>query len=114
LIGDRVGSLETHNYTRSNLDMVTVGMNYKVLEGKEKVFEDAFTNVLKAMEADEGHQKSNLYKDVSDERSYLIVSDWNSEDAFNGFVRSESFAKVVNWGKEQILAGRPSHQVYKN
>jgi heme-degrading monooxygenase HmoA len=92
--------------------MVTVGMNYEVLEGKQKIFEDAFANVLEVMRADEGHKASQLYKDVFKPNSYLIVSEWNSEDAFNAFVKSDAFARVTNWGKENILAGRPSHKVY--
>jgi heme-degrading monooxygenase HmoA len=94
--------------------MITVGMNYKVLPGKEKVFEDAFVNVLEVMRTSAGHTTSQLYKDVHENNSYLIVSDWNDENAFNDFVKSERFAKVVSWGKEQILAGRPSHKIYQN
>jgi len=93
--------------------MVTIGMNYKMIPGKEKVFEDAFTNVLKVMGEMEGHSQSFLYKDVNDPQSYLIVSDWSSEEAYNGFIQSEKFKNVVDWGKENILAGRPSHTVYK-
>jgi heme-degrading monooxygenase HmoA len=51
---------------------------------------------------------------VSDPQSYLIVSEWNSEDAYNDFIQSDKFKGVVNWGKENILAGRPSHTVYKH
>jgi heme-degrading monooxygenase HmoA len=94
--------------------MVTIGMNYKMIPGKEKVFEDAFTKVLGVMNEMEGHSKSFLYCDVNDAQSYLIVSEWNSEDAFNAFMQSDKFKNVVNWGKENILAGRPSHQVYKH
>jgi len=93
--------------------MVTIGMNYKMIPGKEEVFEKAFANVLKVMEEMEGHTKSFLYKDVNDPQSYLIVSDWSSEEAFNGFIQSEKFRNVANWGKENILAGRPSHTVYR-
>lgn len=93
--------------------MVTIGMNYKMIPGKEKIFEDAFKNVLGVMEEMEGHAKSFLYCDVNDPQSYLIVSDWNSEDAFNDFIQSDKFKGVVNWGKESILAGRPTHTVYK-
>ena len=94
--------------------MVTIGMNYKMIPGKEKVFEDALTAVLKVMEEMEGHSKSFLYKDVSDAQSYLIVSEWSEEKAFDTFMASEKFKSVVNWGKLNILAGRPSHQVYKH
>jgi heme-degrading monooxygenase HmoA len=62
----------------------------------------------------EGHSKSFLYKDVSDAQSYLIVSEWSDEKAFDTFMASEKFKSVVNWGKLNILAGRPSHQVYKH
>lgn len=93
--------------------MVTIGMNYKVIPGKEEVFENAFKSVIKVMNEMEGHTQSNLYKDVSDSHSYLIVSDWNSEEAYKTFINSEKFAGVVDWGKENILAGRPSHTMYR-
>jgi heme-degrading monooxygenase HmoA len=94
--------------------MVTIGMNYQVIEGKNEQFEKACLGVIEVMGADDGHTKSHLFRDVTDANSYLIVSDWASEDAFNTFIRSEAFKKVTNWGKEQILAGRPSHTVYKH
>ena len=92
--------------------MVTVGMNYVVIPGKEEVFERAFASVLAVMKESPGHTESHLYKEVGKPNAYLIVSDWNDKTAFDGFVKSEAFAKVTNWGKEQILAGRPKHQVY--
>lgn len=88
-------------------------MNYKIIPGKESVFEKAFNNVLNVMKEIEGHTSSFLFRDVNDPQSYLIVSDWSSEDAFNGFIRSEKFRNVADWGKENILMGRPSHTVYK-
>lgn len=94
--------------------MVTIGMNYKVLPGKENTFENACNGVLKAMEGIDGHSKSFLFKDVNDGQTYLIVSDWDSEDAFNAFIASDKFKQVTTWGREGILAGRPSHTVYKS
>lgn len=93
--------------------MVTIGMNYEVLPGKEDVFERAFSQVLEVMKKADGHTNSFLYRDVHKANSYLIVSDWNNEQEFTSFVRSEAFAKVTNWGKENILAGRPRHTVYR-
>ncbi len=92
--------------------MVTIGMNYTVLPGKEEVFERAFRSVLGVMKEMPGHTNSWLYKDIDAANSYLIISDWNDKGAFDSFIKSEAFAKVTNWGKEQILAGRPKHQVY--
>ncbi len=88
-------------------------MNYKIIPGKEEVFENAFKSIIKVMNEMEGHTRSNLYKDVNDLHSYLIVSDWNSEEAYNAFINSDKFAGVVDWGKENILAGRPSHTLYR-
>ena len=93
--------------------MVTIGMNYEVIEGKGEIFTNAVAGVIEAMQGMEGHTHTRLFCDVHAPNSYLIVSDWSSEDAFNEFVGSESFRKVTNWGKEQILAGRPSHTVYQ-
>ena len=93
--------------------MITVGMNYKVLQGKEVQFERVFKNVLQSLETTDGHAKSALYKDVHDVQSYLIVSEWSSEDAFRSFIQSDQFKKVANWGAEQILGDRPVHTVYR-
>lgn len=94
--------------------MVTIGMNYKVLPGKEEIFEKACTGVIEVMGGIDGHKESFLYRDVNDGHSYLIVSEWDSEDAFNSFIQSDKFKKVTEWGKESILAGRPSHKVYSH
>ena len=54
--------------------MVTIGMNYQVLPGKEEVFEKAFGAVLNVMKDSPGHTTSFLYKDGNNANSYLIVS----------------------------------------
>jgi heme-degrading monooxygenase HmoA len=94
--------------------MITVGMNYHVIEGKQQDFEDKFAGVIKALEAAEGHTSSVLWKDVADSASYLITSEWSEEQAFTDFIRSEAFRAVTDWGKEQILSGRPQHKIYKH
>lgn len=48
--------------------MITVGMNYHVIEGKQQDFEDKFAGVIDALKAAEGHTSSTLWKDVSDKR----------------------------------------------
>ena len=92
--------------------MITVGMNYDVLEGKEAIFENAFNKVIHAMRNAAGHSVTHLYRNVHAPRSYLIISDWSDTSAFEGFIASAAFKAVTNWGAEQILAGRPRHQVY--
>ena len=92
--------------------MVTIGMNYRVLPGKEETFENAFNKVVHAMRNVAGHTETHMFREINDPRHYLIVSKWNDRGAFDGFIASDAFRSVANWGKEQILAGRPSHEVY--
>lgn len=87
-------------------------MNYEVLEGKGPQFEAVFRGVLDVMNEMEGHVKSSLYSDVLKANAYLIVSEWSDEGAFRAFTQSDKFKKVTDWGKEQILACRPTHEVY--
>ena len=61
--------------------MITVGMNYHVIEGKQASFEAAFNKVIAALEAAPGHDNSQLYVDVNDRQSYCIISQWNDEAA---------------------------------
>ena len=93
--------------------MITVGMNYKVLPGKEETFERAFNAVLGVMAEMEGHTESHLWRNANEAGSYLITSDWSDRAAFDAFIRSDRFRKVADWGSEQILAGRPKHEVYE-
>lgn len=92
--------------------MTTVGMNYRVRPGKEHAFEAKFTQILEALQAVPGHGETRLYRNVLESRSYLIVSEWTERAAFDAFVASETFRKVTSWGAENILEGRPRHDVY--
>ena len=92
--------------------MITVGMNYRVIQGKEGVFENAVAKVLHAIRDAAGHSETTLFHEVGNPSHYLIVSDWNDKSAFDGFIGSDAFRAVTSWGKEQILAGRPEHRVY--
>lgn len=92
--------------------MVTIGMNYDVLPGREALFEEKFRDVLRAFARDAGHRRSRLYRDVEAPGSYLIHSEWETREAFTAFLRSDAFREVTAWGKEGILAGRPQHRVF--
>lgn len=92
--------------------MVTIGMNYRVIDGKQDAFIAMFNKVLSALQETPGHRESHLYVDVNDPCAFLIVSEWTERSAFDAFIRSEKFAKVATWGSQQILAERPRHTVY--
>ena len=46
--------------------MVTIGMNYAVIPGKEKIFEDACANVLDVMSEMDGHEESKIYRELGE------------------------------------------------
>lgn len=94
--------------------MITVGMNYHVLAGKQREFEEKFRAVLAALRSADGHTSSTLWKDVADDASYMITSEWSDEQAFLDFIHSQAFKDVTDWGKEQILSTRPQHKIYKH
>ncbi len=92
--------------------MVTVGMYYDVIPGKNEQFEQKFQEVLAVLNQTPGHKQSFLYKRVDDPNSYAIISEWDSEQAFLDFIHSDAFRKTTAWGRESILRNRPRHQVY--
>ena len=94
--------------------MITVGMNYHVIAGKEQEFETKFAAVIDVLRAADGHSRSTLWQDVKDRGSYLITSEWSDEQAFRDFIHSATFREVTNWGKEEILSDRPRHKIYKH
>ena len=92
--------------------MVTIGMNYKVVNGKEETFENGFRKVINAMAGIDGHTQTRMCRDIDDPQLYVILSEWSNRDAFDQFIASDTFRKVTDWGKEELLAGRPSHTYY--
>ena len=46
--------------------------------------------------------------------SYVILSEWQTREAFQAFLQSDAFKQVTAWGKTEILRGRPRHKVYTN
>ena len=94
--------------------MTTIGMHYDVIDGKEKIFVDAFVKTINLMKTLPGHVETRMFEDVQRKGSYVILSQWQNKEEFETFIHSEAFKQTVTWGKEQILKGRPQHKVYLN
>lgn len=92
--------------------MVTIGLYYDVIAGKGKDFEGKFKAVVDAMQGMPGHKLSYLYHKVDDADSYLIVSEWDDQETFLAFIRSDAFKSVTTWGRENVLRGPPRHKIY--
>ncbi len=94
--------------------MTTIGMHYDVVAGKEQEFEQGFIKVIEHLKGITGHVESRLYEDVQSTGSYVILSEWETKDAFQAFLKSDAFKHVTAWGRAEILRGRPRHKVYTN
>ncbi len=92
--------------------MITVGMNYKIIPGKDEEFTSVFAKVMQIMNDMPGHDETHLFRDVYSEHDYLVISEWTDEAAFNSFIESDRFKNVVDWGKKEVLASRPKHEIY--
>lgn len=92
--------------------MITVGMDYKIVPGKDEEFLAVFRKVIGIMEGMPGHTRTKLYRDVDAEHDYLVVSEWSDREAFEAFIASDRFKGVAAWGREGILRTRPKHEVY--
>jgi heme-degrading monooxygenase HmoA len=98
--------------------MVTLGMSYEVIPGREEQFERVFEGVVDKLEHVDGHVRTRLYR-ACDRGSegppdYMILSEWRDRASFDGFVGSSVFARVTAWGGREILRGRPVHEIYEH
>jgi heme-degrading monooxygenase HmoA len=92
--------------------MLTIGMYYDVIPDKAKLFEDKFKQVLKLLEGVKGHKQSFLYQRVDDPHSYAILGEFETQEDFLAFIRSDAFKEVTTWGREQVLRSPPRHKIY--
>ena len=92
--------------------MVTVGMYYDVFPEKAETFVAKFRDVVEAMKGVPGHEMTYLYQRVDDPNSFAILSEWEDQQTFLDFIRSETFRNVTAWGYQGILRNPPRHKVY--
>ena len=92
--------------------MTTIGMHYEVKPGKEEEFEKGFLGVLEVLKTLPGHVESHLYEDVASVGSYVILSQWQTREAYDAFLKSDAFKQAVAWGRAEILRSRPRHRVF--
>ncbi|MUM65891.1 antibiotic biosynthesis monooxygenase [Acidianus infernus] len=93
--------------------MINVGLYYRVKEGHEKEFEEAFSKVVSILKnSDIGFIDAKLYKRVDDPREYLIYSEWKDLESFRKFILSKDYKETTTYGKT-ILEGRPYHKIFQ-
>ncbi|KJE48830.1 MULTISPECIES: antibiotic biosynthesis monooxygenase [Acidiplasma] len=92
--------------------MINVGLYYKVKQGHEKDFENAFGNVVKLLKSsDVGFLDGKLYKEVDCPREYMIYTEWKDIDSFKNFLKMKEYNQTVDYGKT-ILESMPRHKIF--
>jgi heme-degrading monooxygenase HmoA len=92
--------------------MITFGMNYDVKQEYVEQFLKVCKDVLNAMDQFKGHVSTVIYQNIDKPRSYMIYSEWETNEDFKGFMTSEGFKSVQNLGME-MLEERPKHKMYE-
>ncbi len=91
--------------------MINVGMYYNVKQGHEAEFEGTFAGVVEKLKgAGVGIKDAKLYREIG-KSEYMIYTEWESLEAFKGFIQSRAFGETVANGKS-IIEGRPRHKVF--
>lgn len=93
------------------MQVATVGMNYEVAEGREAAFEARLARIVQEMQLMPEHLNTMLYRQVTDDRRYLVVSVWRCREGFDAFVASEAFRVFMAWSTEHALIGQ-QHEIY--
>jgi heme-degrading monooxygenase HmoA len=91
--------------------MLTVGLYYDVVKGKESDFEKYFDVVVGEIKKFDGFVSALLYHRADKPNSYLIYSEWKDRESFETFIKSREFGGAKSGGSH-MLEGRPHHKIY--
>ncbi|MEZ0375274.1 MAG: antibiotic biosynthesis monooxygenase [Candidatus Sericytochromatia bacterium] len=92
--------------------MITFGLNYDVKPEFVSQFLDVSRKTLAMLKTLEGHVKTVLYSDVDQPDSFMIYSEWETDEHFKEFMKSEAFKGVQNMTRD-MLVNRPRHKIYE-
>jgi heme-degrading monooxygenase HmoA len=68
--------------------MIRAILNMKVKAGREADFEKAWRAIAEQVRRAPGNVRQTLLRDPADPSSFLLMSDWESPEAFRQFERS--------------------------
>jgi len=68
--------------------MVRATLYVTVKPGREDEFIEVWRGIAKHVQAAPGNLRQTLLRDTDDPRSFAVMSDWNSREAFTAFERS--------------------------
>lgn len=93
--------------------MITYGFQYDVKPEYRDEFLEISNKALSLMKTLDGHVMTKLLEDVNKTNSFMIYSEWNDNEAFKQFMKSQEF-KDVQTASADMLASQPSHKMFKS
>ncbi|PIQ24174.1 antibiotic biosynthesis monooxygenase [bacterium (Candidatus Blackallbacteria) CG17_big_fil_post_rev_8_21_14_2_50_48_46] len=93
--------------------MITFGLNYDVKAEHVDEFVGIAKKALELINTLEGHVKTVLYSNVEKPNSFMIYSEWESDEPFRNFMRSDAFKQVQTMSVD-MLENRPKHSLYES
>ncbi len=70
--------------------MIRATLHMKVRPGAEEEFVRAFSAIAEKVRDDPGSVRQTLMRDPEDPRSFVVMTDWVSREAFTRFERSSA------------------------
>ncbi|MEJ2657935.1 MAG: antibiotic biosynthesis monooxygenase [Desulfobacterales bacterium] len=75
--------------------MNTVSISLKVFRQKKEEFLQTVRSLQSDLEKDQGLIKSNLYQDVDDPERFHLINEWETEQDYDRYLRSEHFRVLI-------------------
>jgi quinol monooxygenase YgiN len=75
--------------------MNTVSISLKVFRQKRDEFLQTVRSLQSDLEKDQGLIKSALYQDVDDPERFHLINEWETEQDYDNYLRSENFSVLI-------------------
>ncbi|MGB9628750.1 MAG: antibiotic biosynthesis monooxygenase family protein [Thermodesulfobacteriota bacterium] len=83
---------------------ITVIFRVEIKEGKEEEYRKISAEVLEVAKEHKGLISMERAKSVLKERTYISISEWESEEAIERWVRNPKHQEAMRRGKEDLFS----------
>jgi quinol monooxygenase YgiN len=75
--------------------MNTVTVTLKVIKGKGEEFLQTVRSLRERLKQEEGFFKCTVYQDVTDESTFNLIEEWNTQDHLDNHLKSDLFGVLI-------------------
>ena len=93
--------------------MIVVANRIQVTKGYEREFERRFENRFGAVDHMAGFIRNEVLRPITGGH-YIIMTHWETKEAFEAWTQSESFRQAHSGrGRQEIFAGKPNLEIHE-